>query len=209
MGAPRRALPYIDPRDEAVLGAWNVCAVHLDERQAAAGTDLRLAALRGECPAPTPLGRRLAAAAGELGDAIRRRNLAEADGAASRLLGLGTGLTPAGDDFLCGLVAACRCVEPPGGPDRRFTAAWGQALSTRLEATTAISATFLECAINGCFAGAVTTLIEAMADGSATAAREALDHLCARGHSSGMDTATGLLFGLWLRTDGETRRHAP
>jgi hypothetical protein len=128
------------------------------------------------------------------------------------LLGLGAGLTPAGDDFLCGLLAALWCTSVEGGPDRAFVHAWGAALSRRLDATTAISASFLECAIAGCFPGSVTALAAAFAGDPATGAgkgpRAALDRLCALGHSSGMDTATGFLFGLWLRTDEESRRHA-
>jgi hypothetical protein len=204
-----RALPYVDPRDEAVLRAWAVCAAGLDGFQTAAATDLRLATLCGGPPASTLLGERLAQAAGALGDGLGRRNLNEADRAASRLVGLGTGLTPTGDDFLCGILAALRCTSREDDQERRFAAGWGAVLGARLEATTAVGATFLACAIAGSFAGAVSALVDALADGREAAARRALERLCAQGHSSGMDTATGLLFGLWLRNDGEVRRHAP
>lgn len=204
----RQALPCIDPHDEAVFEAWSECATRLDDLQTAAQTDLRLASLCGRSPAPTILGTHLALAAGELAGGVRRRNPELAERAAARLIGLGTGLTPAGDDFLCGILAALWCASRENDPDRRFVMGWGRALSARLEATTAISATFLECAIAGSFAGAVSTLAEALAGARVTAARAALDRLCTRGHSSGMDTATGLLFGLWLR-NGEVRRHAP
>jgi hypothetical protein len=207
--ADRRTLTYVDPRDKAVLKAWAVCATRLDELQAAAATDLRLALLCGGSMAPTALGRHLAQAVGELAGGLGRRNLDEADHAASCLVGMGTGLTPTGDDFLCGILAALRCTSREGDRERMFAAEWGRALSARLEATTAISATFLECAIAGAFAGAVTALVDALASGEETATRKALDRLCTRGHSSGMDTATGLLFGLWLRNAGEVRRHAP
>lgn len=208
--AARRDLTYVDPHDKAVLRAWAVCATGLDELQAAAATDLRLAALCDEgFTASTPLGKHLAQAAGELAGGLCRRNLNEADRAASRLVGLGTGLTPTGDDFLCGILAALRCTNREDDRERKFAAEWGQALSARIEATTAISATFLECAIAGLFAGAVSALVDALAGGEDTTTRKALDRLCARGHSSGMDTATGLLFGMWLRNVGEVRRHAP
>jgi hypothetical protein len=129
------------------------------------------------------------------------------------MVGLGTGLTPAGDDLLCGLLAALWCASGEGSQERSFAVEWGETLSARLEATTAVSATCLECAIAGCFPGTVIALAGAFAgshaDHAHESARAALDDLCARGHSSGMDTATGFLFGLRLRSDEEMRRYAP
>ena len=91
---------------------------------------------------------------------------------------------------------------------------WSARLSGRLDGTHAISATFLECAIAGSFPETVRVLAAAFAGSRAGHAhegpRQALDDLCALGHCSGMDTATGFLFGLWLRTDDEDKRpYAP
>jgi len=211
--AQRQALPRLDPSDEALREARAVCAAHLDGLQEAKGTDLRLAAVCGRSSPPTSLGRNLVEAAHELAGGVGDRNADAAASAASRLMGLGTGLTPTGDDFLCGLLAALWCASGEGSPERQFVVEWGTALSARLDSTNAISATFLECAIAGSFPGAVSALAAAVAGSHAghahEDAREALDGLCALGHSSGMDIATGFLFGLWLRTDEEMRRHAP
>lgn len=210
--APRRELPYVDARSAACTEAWAAGAVWLAELQAEKHADLRLAALTGTLAPASAMGARLADTARALGDAVRARDVAAADAAAAALLGLGAGLTPAGDDFLCGLLAALECTSAGGGDARRFVRAWGTALAPRLDATHAISASFLECAIAGCFSGAVTAVAVAFGGSSADEvggeARAALQRLCAFGHSSGMDIATGFLFGLRLRNDDETRRYA-
>jgi hypothetical protein len=209
----RRPVPRIDPATEALHEAWAVCAFHLDGLQAEKEADLRLAALCCVSPPPTTVGERLAGAVHELADGVRAGDAGAAGSAAGRLLGLGAGLTPSGDDFLCGLLAALWCAGPEGGPERHFVREWGAALAAQLDATNAISATFLEGAIAGCFPAKVLRLATALAEASAghahEGARAALDDLCALGHSSGMDVATGFLFGLRLRTGTEMRRYAP
>ncbi len=207
-GARRRRLPHVDARSASVRALWTECARRLDELQVAHNVDLRLVALCDREPATTTLGRRLTAAAVALGEGVRDRDVGAADDAAADLVGLGEGLTPSGDDFLCGLLAALRCTSRAGDGDRRFALAWGRRLTERLGATTTVGATYLEGAIAGAFTGEIQALVRALARGEA-GAPVALDGLCALGHSSGMDTATGLLYGLWLRSDQEARRHAP
>ncbi len=211
--ATRRAPPRIDPAAAASRETWAACARLLDALQEEKQTDLRLAALCGGFPPPTRLGEWLAREARELAGGVRAGNVDRAGCAAARMVGLGAGLTPAGDDFLCGFLAALWCASGEGSQERNFAVEWGETLTARLEATTAVSATCLECAIAGCFPGAVFALADAFAGrhpGLAHAgARAALDRLCARGHSSGMDTATGFLFGLRLRADEEMKRYAP
>jgi hypothetical protein len=214
--AARRAPPRIDPGAERTREAWAACALHLDGMQAEKAAHLRLAALCGTAPPPTLLGARLADAARELGTAVRVGDAGAAGRSAARVVGLGTGLTPSGDDFLCGLLAALWCTSREGDADRCFVVEWGSALANLLDATNAISATYLECAIAGCFPETLSALAAAFASNHAGRTHEdprrALDGLCAVGHSSGVDTATGFLFGLWLRTDDddeETRRYAP
>ncbi len=205
--ATRRAPPRIDPGAEHTREAWAVCASRLDRLQVEKDADLRLAALCGTSPPPTTLGGKLAGAARELGETVRAGDAAAAGRAAARVVGLGTGLTPSGDDFLCGLLAALWCTSREGGADRHFVVEWGAALVGLLDSTNAISATCLECAIAGCFPGTVSALAAEFALSHAGHAhdgpRRALDGLCVVGHSSGVDTATGFLFGLRLRTADE------
>jgi hypothetical protein len=217
-GARRRRLPHVDARNAGFRLAWTACARRLDELQVEHGVDLRLVALCADEAATTSVGRRLVEEAVALGDGVRRRDVAASDEAASGLVGLGAGLTPTGDDFLCGFLAALRCASRAGDGDRRFVLALGRLLAERLGATTTVGATYLEGAIAGAFTGEIQALVAALArdDGDGESrATAALEALCGLGHSSGMDTATGLLYGLWLRSHwrgeatGETRRHAP
>lgn len=209
--APRRPLAAVSFAAPGWRARWRECAAALDALQAERCTDLRLASLvRGHAPA-TACGTRLAEAALQLGAGVRANDVAAADAAAARLLGLGPGLTPAGDDYLCGLLAALWSASEDDREARRFVLAWGFALSRRLHATNAVSATYLECAIAGSFSGALHALAAALAgsdeNGSSGSPRTALVRACAAGHSSGMDTATGFLHGLRLRGDQESRRH--
>ncbi len=184
--------------------AWAECAGWLEARQEREGAALQLAALRGGAVPSDALGGRLARAARALGHCIRARDAESAAATAARLIGLGTGLTPSGDDFLCGLLAALWCTSRESESDARFLAAWGAALATRLDATSVVSATLLECAIAGSFCGAIRDLTAELArgpaDGRTAALGAAMDSLCAMGHSSGMDPAAGFLFGVSLQT---------
>jgi hypothetical protein len=203
----------LEPRDAAWGAAWAECACRLEARQEREGAALRLAALRGGAAPADALGERLAGAGRALGDGIRARNVDSAALAAARMIGLGTGLTPSGDDFLCGLMAALWCTSHEEASDARFLAGLGAALATQMEATNVVGATLLECAIAGSFCGALRDLAAGFAlsrtSDRAKALRVAMGRLCAMGHSSGMDTAAGFLFGVSLPTGGEMRRDAP
>jgi hypothetical protein len=196
--ARRRPRPLPAIRRDA---PWQAAAALLAAMQAQAGTDLRLAPLldpdgaQGAQPgdrAQGLLGQRLGSAALALGQAVRAGGRDPAREAAAALVGLGGGLTPSGDDFLCGFLAAARCRPDPGRLPLR--AALESAVLGRLGATNAISATLLRCAAEGKVARALDALARAIQAGRDPG--PALAGLCAFGHSSGMDTATGFLYGL-------------
>ncbi len=112
--------------------------------------------------------------------------LADDAAAAGRLVGLGSGLTPSGDDVLVGYLAALWT-----RPDRaRLRRALAALIGARLDRTNAIAATYLRAAIDG-RAGAVLR--------KAAEAREIDRHvrpMLALGHQSGACTMIGLLLGL-------------
>jgi len=129
-----------------------------------------------------------------------------AAGLAGRLLvGLGPGLTPAGDDVLTGLLVALHrlCAglpphelvagEPVAGELATLRAALTAVAVEAAGHTTSLSATLLGCAARGAAAGPVLEVADALAGrgGVEPAARR----LLAVGHSSGRDLATGLLLG--------------
>lgn len=107
-----------------------------------------------------------------------------------RLIGLGPGLTPGGDDFLCGVLAGlifCDCTHHP------FSIALHESIASHLDNTNTISAAFLQCALNKQFSMAVCSLCQ-------IPSREKILHnFQAIGHSSGTDTLCGIVYLLQNR----------
>ena len=126
-----------------------------------------------------------------VGEAISRR--------VSALLGAGRGLTPCGDDFLCGFLAAARAALPAGALQRlalqRIDDTMCSSIRENIAATGDISATLLLLAVRGFWPGPLAALAQGLAVGDRSGALVALDELCAFGHSSGADIATGFLTG--------------
>ena len=104
-----------------------------------------------------------------------------------RLVGAGPGLTPAGDDVLCGVLLGLRLL----GQARSLPRLW-DGVRPRLATTTALSAALLAEAVEGYAVPQVIDLGEALARrdpvGVTAAAREVL----AIGHTSGADLLAGL-----------------
>jgi hypothetical protein len=142
--------------------------------------------------ASTPLAPGLNAAAGRaarsaLSLAIRRRDPGGFLEAARGLVGLGEGLTPAGDDYLVGALAGLHRLGDgwPVGDAPLRDAVIAHACRT----TPTVSAAFLLYAVKGQFSEPLRDL--AMA-GSAAATREAAAALARMGATSGVDTLAGM-----------------
>lgn len=105
------------------------------------------------------------------------------------LVGLGPGLTPSGDDFLCGFLAATRRTNP------EVVRELCDAISSSLGRTTDVGAFFLNCAADGLEPPCLTVAADAVADGDNPAAQASLVRLYSIGHSSGSDMAAGLASG--------------
>jgi hypothetical protein len=121
------------------------------------------------------------------------------------LLGLGPGLTPAGDDVLAGLHAGTQLLaEAVVGSDelgRLAVAArrtGGRVARTAPDATTAISAALLDHAARGEVAAPAGHLLAALT--GAGPVEPAVDRLLAVGSTSGRDLAAGLLAAAELVT---------
>ena len=140
----------------------------------------------------------------ELGAALAAGDDAAVVNAAGRLMGLGPGLTPSGDDMLTGVLAALWTWAPAGGgqpplaafPLRDTLAHWVRGAAPRT--THAVAAQFLVQAADGLFAENVRDVILALntvnIDNGQLAAAAA--HLLDFGASSGRDTLAGLCQGL-------------
>lgn len=117
------------------------------------------------------------------------------DEAADRLVGLGPGLTPAGDDLLAGAVAGMvifgRALGHRSALDlaEHVTVAAGD----RAARTTVLAADLLRHAGTGAVAEPVATVCGALT--GQRPLESALDQLLTVGHTSGHDLAQGLLLG--------------
>jgi hypothetical protein len=132
-----------------------------------------------------------------LADRCAAGDLARAVDAAERIVGLGPGLTPSGDDILAGLLVSLRTfggTVPGGGAAIRLADWLGAAVTAHADTrTTAPSATLLHCAAQGQAALEVTAVLHGIA-GQAEL-RPAVRRLLGAGHTSGADLTWGLLAG--------------
>ncbi|MBA3534608.1 MAG: DUF2877 domain-containing protein [Ardenticatenales bacterium] len=110
--------------------------------------------------------------------------------AAMSLLGWGTGLTPAGDDCLLGLLAGCRMVG------RDVTSLQTMIQRDAAPRTTSLSAALLQAASVGHFSASWHRLALALERRAAPAVDAAARHLMAHGASSGADALVGWLLAL-------------
>jgi len=127
-----------------------------------------------------------------LADAVARDDADAARTAAASLVGLGPGLTPSGDDVLCGFLLARQCFAGPAGPADRAVREVAAAPGAR---TTSVSASQLGLAAAGLFGEALLDVARSLeADGAAL--RAALGRCLCVGSTSGADGLLGLVAGL-------------
>ncbi len=109
------------------------------------------------------------------------------------LLGLGPGLTPLGDDVLCGWLATAVAARHPHLDELRSTVA----LEARARTTT-LSATLLSCASRGEGVPQFRALLTGVASENAAAIEQSVDLILRVGETSG----EGLLLGALLAMEG-------
>jgi len=193
-----------DLTNPAVMDAWKYVWQLLNERQVRLGAEINAQALLH------PGGSRQSAISRRVGEAIRplveaTRNYQVDDlSALTRLIGLGAGLTPCGDDFLVGYLAGLWCTVRDFVERRQFMSKLGQAVIHLSMRTNDISRTYLYYAACGQVSSRLDTLARVISKPEdpnqlLVVAESALQS----GHTSGMDAVTGLLLGLgtW---EGET-----
>ena len=108
------------------------------------------------------------------------------------LMGLGPGLTPAGDDVLAGLLIALHAANE--GAAASALANFIHATPT--DQTTALSRAFLDAAIEGLPGEAMAVMITALLSGDHASLPVALGNIDAIGHTSGWDMLAGAVLGL-------------
>lgn len=141
--------------------------------------------------------RRLCAATTGLQSALLggRRNEAHHHG--SRLIGLGPGLTPAGDDYVLGLATVCAM---PGGSARARESRdlLAQVIADNAQRTNVISHAAMSQAVGGRVRDSIVRFAHAITGGSRSAMELRARRLIAIGATSGTDIMLGMLAGLHL-----------
>ena len=190
----------------------NIGCTYLLTLQESAHAKIRLTHLTSSDRANSLFSQRFSKFAQKLKYSFSANHLETAVISGKALIGFGPGLTPTGDDFLCGFALAVflRSKLQPGAPgyiEEKFVLDW---LASMLEKagsptplTNLISMNFLSLAALGKFSYRLVQLasaFETQNENRLTSLIEALDSLHHHGHSSGLDAATGFLFGL---TEGD------
>jgi hypothetical protein len=132
-------------------------------------------------------------------DAVRQAlvaaDLPAFEAAALRILGLGPGLTPSGDDFLGALLFTLRHAPVPAWRGR-MAAVHARLLASAATATNPISAALLQDLLRGRSYRALHELLQALHGGHAAEVLHAAQALLSVGASSGADMLAGVLLAL-------------
>ena len=142
----------------------------------------------------SPLNRRISSSIMQLIAAIELFDIEDAIPAAEKMIGLGPGVTPAGDDLLIGLLAGLWSVAGRNQARLTFIHAFGDGLMRLSNQTGEISRTYIYHATRGQFSSSLSNLAEAIVTGGDV--NHTLQEAAHVGHSSGTDSVTGLLMGL-------------
>jgi len=120
----------------------------------------------------------------------------EVERAVRLLIGAGPGLTPAGDDVLCGALAALAAWVPDSAARRDLA----QLVIDAVGGTTAISAALLNSAVAGCVVPQLGRLLTAISTGGSEDFDQAVRELSQVGASSGAAMAAGAVHQYRLLT---------
>jgi hypothetical protein len=185
-----------DLSDPAVAEAWMCAWQALNTRQRRLGAEIVARDVHhANALQESGVSRRVGEAVRTLVGSTRGYQLE--DPALLRLIGLGSGLTPCGDDFLVGYLAGLWCAVRDSAARERYVVGLGEAAILYAGQTNDISRTFLYHAAHGQVSSRLEALARAICTpqnpGQLMAAAEAAMR---SGHTSGMDAVTGLLFGL-------------
>ena len=122
--------------------------------------------------------------------------------AATRLLGLGPGLTPSGDDFLGGLLIALRLLNRGALSARLWTGLEAAAARRSLD----LSVAHLSAAAVGRGSAALHAALNALVTGRADDLPAELERIEEIGHTSGWDALAGAVTALRSVTEGPVNR---
>lgn len=187
----------INLADPGTALAWNRVWQELNKRQIDAEAEIVAGELFYENDdAKKGAARKAGQAVRRLVQATRQYDQA-AIPAAGELVGLGSGLTPSGDDLLVGYLTGLWCTFRKEIDRRRFVTSLGRAVIDFSQGTNAISRTYLLHAAHGQVTSRLVTLAQAIGQGEGYEyLLDSTEAAMYAGHTSGMDAVTGLLLGL-------------
>lgn len=112
-------------------------------------------------------------------------------------IGKGQGLTPSGDDFICGVLALLTYLHKETECiDESFFTKVNKACKSKWKTTTEVSKNYLQQAVEGCFSQPVIWLIYDIFNSESNDELEkSISNVLEIGSSSGCDIVSGILFG--------------
>jgi hypothetical protein len=186
-----------DLTNPAVESAWKAVWQALNQRQQNVGADIIADDLLGQGKTlRAGIPQKAAEAVQALTQSTQQLDLT-ATPPIHELIGLGSGLTPAGDDLLVGYLAGLWCVTDGKSERQEFVSSLGKRVVRLSRQTNDISRTYLYHAAHGQVSSRLADLSEAISGGEIGKPLLAIAENAMRvGHTSGMDAVTGLLLGL-------------
>jgi len=120
----------------------------------------------------------------------------------SNLIGVGTGLTPSGDDFITGILSTFAAF--PDCFDYELVKCLRSKLHNKRDNTNEISRAFLGCALNGHYSKPVIELYKSICSAGNPSTEQVsqetltrlLNSFCEIGHTSGIDTLAGIFWSM-------------
>lgn len=184
-----------------VAAAWQTVWQALNARQRRTNAEIIAEAVLHAVPEPqarrTPLTRIVANSLHGLLAAARHLDTDAAVPALTALIGLGSGLTPSGDDLLVGFLAGLWCTLRNDQKRLAFLAQLSESIIALSLRTNDISRNYLIHAARGKVASRLKDLTESLSRGEETEMLlQTAEAAMQVGHTSGMDAVTGLLAGL-------------
>jgi hypothetical protein len=132
---------------------------------------------------------------GGLAESLTQRDRRRLKVVTSSLAGLGPGLTPAGDDFIAGVLLALAVVRDQT-PDQALNEIAALLVETSAPRTHEVSAAYLRAAYDGQAGEGWHPLLAALAAGETARIAEAVGPVLATGETSGADMLAGFVVGI-------------
>lgn len=139
----------------------------------------------------------------ELANALGYRDLPACERIAASLVGLGSGLTPSGDDVLLGVLAVLRFLTESGATSPFFTMFAAAVVKLAEGNTTDVSLKYLRCAGQGRFSLPLIAGVRSFYEAGHAIDMVNLERLVSTGDTSGSDMLNGIVLGIHGVCDAE------